>query len=110
MARVATSSVPLDYGDAAGITPQGSVRNAIAEATGDFAYQSSEASNSKTASRSSKCRLTTPPDRTSSPNLLHNPAAIGYNFSRLLRWLRLLRLILTALPEHPPPTAKSVAA
>ena len=38
-------------------------------------------------------------------------AAIGYNFSLLLRWLRLLlRLILAALPEHPAPAAKSAAA
>jgi IS5 family transposase len=38
-------------------------------------------------------------------------AAIGYNFSLLLRWLRLLLcLILAALPEHPAPAAKSAAA
>ena len=38
-------------------------------------------------------------------------AAIGYNFSLLLRWLRLLlRLILAALPEQPAPAAKSAAA
>jgi IS5 family transposase len=38
-------------------------------------------------------------------------AAIGYNFSLLLRWLSLLlRLILAALPEHPAPAAKSAAA
>ena len=38
-------------------------------------------------------------------------AAIGYNFSLLLRWLRLLlRLILAALPEQPAPAAESAAA
>ena len=38
-------------------------------------------------------------------------AAVGYNFSLLLRWLRLLlRLILAALPEHPAPAANSAAA
>ena len=37
-------------------------------------------------------------------------AAIGYNFSLLLRWLRLLlRLILAALPEQPAPAAESAA-
>jgi hypothetical protein len=45
--------------------------------------KSSEASNSKTASRSSKCRLTTPPDRTSSPNLPHSSCDVvpGFNLS-----------------------------
>jgi hypothetical protein len=38
-------------------------------------------------------------------------AAVGYNFSLLLRWLRfLLRLILAALSEHLAPAAKAAAA